>query len=307
MQATIQVQGLTKRYGRTTAVDNVTFGVRPGAVTGFIGPNGAGKSTTMRIILGLDAADGTVLINGTGYRALDDPLRAIGALLDANAVHPGRTARNHLRWLAYTNSIPAARVDEVLAQVGLSSVANKRVGGFSLGMRQRLGIAGALLGDPPIVMFDEPGNGLDPEGIIWIRTFMRELAAAGRTVFVSSHLMSELEDTADHLLIMGRGRLVADISMADLLTGASGDRIDVRTTQPTEAMAALANAGGEASTMTAGVVIVRGLTGDRVAAALGAAQVAFTEMRTHRASLEEAYLDLTKNVTEFSASPEVPA
>jgi ABC-2 type transport system ATP-binding protein len=304
MQPTIHVQGLTKRYGAATAVDDVTFAVRPGEVTAFIGPNGAGKSTTMRIILGLDAADGTVSINGARYRDLDDPLRTIGALLDANAVHPGRTARNHLRWLACTNSIPAARVDEVLAQVGLSAVAGKRVGGFSLGMRQRLGIAGALLGDPPILMLDEPGNGLDPEGVIWIRTFMRELAAAGRTVFVSSHLMSELEDTADHLLIMGRGRLVADVSMAELLAGASGGRIDVRTARPAEAMTALANAGGEASTLTTGVVTVRGLTGDRVAAALAAAQVTFTEMRAHQASLEEAYLDLTKNVTEFSASPE---
>jgi ABC-2 type transport system ATP-binding protein len=302
MQSTIEVNGLIKRYGQATAVDNVTFAVRPGEVTAFIGPNGAGKSTTMRIILGLDSADGTVLINGSAYRDLDDPLRVIGALLDANAVHPGRTARNHLRWLAYTNSIPAARVDAVLAQVGLSSVANKRVGGFSLGMRQRLGIAGALLGDPPILMFDEPGNGLDPEGVIWIRTFMRELAAAGRTVFVSSHLMSELEGTADHLLIMGRGRLVADISMAELLAGASGDRIDVRTPQPTEAMTALANAGGEASTLTTGVITVRGLAGDQVSAALAAGQVTFTEMRAHQASLEEAYLDLTRNVTEFSAS-----
>jgi ABC-2 type transport system ATP-binding protein len=304
MQPTIQAQGLTKRYGPTTAVDNVSFSVHPGEVTGFVGPNGAGKSTTMRIILGLDAADGTVLINGSRYRELADPLRAIGALLDANAVHPGRTARNHLRWLAYTNSIPATRADDVLAQVGLASVANKRVGGFSLGMRQRLGIAGALLGEPPILMFDEPGNGLDPEGIIWIRTFMRELAAAGRTVFVSSHLMSELEDTADHLLIMGRGRLVADTTVAELLAGASGDRIDVRTTQPTEAMTALANVGGEVSTLMTGVVTVRGLAGDRVAGTLAAAHVTFTELRSHRASLEEAYLDLTKNVTEFSTGPE---
>jgi len=307
MKPTIHVQGLTKCYGSTTAVDNVTFYVRPGEVTGFIGPNGAGKSTTMRIILGLDAAAGTVMINGERYHDLVDPLRTIGALLDANAIHPGRTARNHLRWLAYTNSIAATRVDEVLSQVGLSSVANKRAGGFSLGMRQRLGIAGALLGDPAILMFDEPGNGLDPEGIIWIRTFMRELAAQGRTVFVSSHLMSELEDTADHLLVMGRGRLVADTSMAQLLSNASGDRIDVRTTQPTEAMSVLANTGGEVSTLAPGTVTVRGLAGDQVAAALAAAQVSFTELRAHRASLEEAYLDLTKNVAEFTASPEVTA
>jgi ABC-2 type transport system ATP-binding protein len=307
MKPTIHVQGLTKRYGSTTAVDNVTFSVRPGEVTGFIGPNGAGKSTTMRIILGLDAAAGTVMINGERYHDLVDPLKTIGALLDANAIHPGRTARNHLRWLAYTNSIAATRVDKVLSQVGLSSVANKRAGGFSLGMRQRLGIAGALLGDPAILMFDEPGNGLDPEGIVWIRTLMRELAAEGRTVFVSSHLMSELEDTADHLLVMGRGRLVADTSVAELLSDASGDRIDVRTTQPTEAMSVLANTGGEVSTLATGTVTVRGLAGDQVAAALAAAQVSFTELRAHRASLEEAYLDLTKNVAEFTTSPEVTA
>jgi ABC-2 type transport system ATP-binding protein len=216
----IEVEGLTKHYGTTRAVDALSFTVRPGRVTGFVGPNGAGKSTTMRLILGLDAPDaGHALVGGRPCATLEHPLRTVGSLLDAGAVHPGLRARDHLLWQARSNGLPDERVPEVLALVGLESVARRRVGGFSLGMRQRLGIAGALLGDPPLLLFDEPVNGLDPEGIRWIRGLMRSLAAEGRTVLVSSHLMSELEDTADHLVVIGRGRLIADTSMRDLLAG----------------------------------------------------------------------------------------
>jgi len=213
----IEVRDLRKRYGRSLAVDGLSFTVRPGLVTGFVGPNGAGKSTTMRIILGLDAAtSGVALVGGRPYRTLHHPLRHVGALLDAGAVHPGRRARDHLLWIAYSNDIPARRVDEVLELVGLASVAQRRAGGFSLGMRQRLGIAGALLGDPPALLFDEPVNGLDPEGVHWVRGFLRGLAADGRAVLVSSHLMSELQDTADQLVVIGRGRLLADATVTEL-------------------------------------------------------------------------------------------
>jgi ABC-2 type transport system ATP-binding protein len=216
----IEVKGLTKRYGETVAVDDLSFTVQAGRVTGFVGPNGAGKSTTMRVILGLDAPDaGEALVDGRPYVTLDHPLRAVGALLEAGAVHPGLRARDHLRWLARSNEIAETRIDEVLDLVGLTSAAKRRVGGFSLGMRQRLGLAAALLGDPPLLLFDEPVNGLDPEGIRWIRGFMRGLAAEGRTVLVSSHLMSELEDTADHLVVIGRGRLIADADLDELRGG----------------------------------------------------------------------------------------
>jgi ABC-2 type transport system ATP-binding protein len=216
----IEVEDLTKHYGTTRAVDGLSFTVQPGRVTGFAGPNGAGKSTTMRLILGLDAPDaGRARIDGRPYAGLEHPLRTVGSLLDAGAVHPGLRARDHLLWQARSNGLPDTRVPELLALVGLESVARRRVGGFSLGMRQRLGIAGALLGDPPQLLFDEPVNGLDPEGIRWIRGFMRSLAAEGRTVLVSSHLMSELEDTADHLIVIGRGRLIADTPMRELLAG----------------------------------------------------------------------------------------
>jgi ABC-2 type transport system ATP-binding protein len=216
----IEVEGLTKRYGETVAVDDLSFPVEPGRVTGFIGPNGAGKSTTMRLILGLDAPDaGTALVAGRAYAGFEHPLREVGSLLDAGDVHPGLRARDHLLWQARSNGLPDTRVAEVLSLVGLGDVARRRVGGFSLGMRQRLGIAGALLGDPPVLLLDEPVNGLDPEGIHWIRGFLRELAAEGRTVLVSSHLMSELEDTADHLIVIGRGRLLADTPLRDLTQG----------------------------------------------------------------------------------------
>jgi ABC-2 type transport system ATP-binding protein len=214
----IEVTGLTKRYGDTLAVDELSFSVQPGRVTGFVGPNGAGKSTTMRLILGLDAPDaGSATLGGRPYATLAEPLRAVGALLDAGAVHPGLRGSDHLRWLARSNGLPDSRVRDVLELVGLTSAARRRAGGYSLGMRQRLGIAAALLGDPPLLLFDEPVNGLDPEGIRWIRGFMRGLAAEGRTVLVSSHLMSELENTADHLIVIGRGRLLADCSIGELL------------------------------------------------------------------------------------------
>src|ERR1700729_2036732 len=229
----IEARSLTKRYGSTAAVSNLSFTIRPGMVTGFLGPNGAGKTTTMRMILGLDyPTGGTVTIGGVPYARLAYPMREVGALLDARALHGGRTARSHLLSLAQTNDIPRRRVDEVLAVVGLSEVAGKRSKGFSLGMSQRLGLAAALLGDPQILMFDEPVNGLDPEGIIWIRTFMRSLAAEGRTVLVSSHLMSEMALTADHLLVIGRGQLIADMPMPELMARHSGDRVEVRPADP---------------------------------------------------------------------------
>ncbi|HKE50103.1 MAG TPA: ATP-binding cassette domain-containing protein, partial [Actinomycetes bacterium] len=243
MDALIEAHGLTKRFGRTTAVDDLSFSVRAGRVTGFVGPNGAGKSTTMRMILGLDRPDrGGALVGGMPYRRLRTPLREVGALLDASAVHPGRRAFHHLLWLAHSNGIPYTRVAEVLEQVGLAPVARGRVGRFSLGMRQRLGIAAALLGDPRILLLDEPVNGLDPEGVVWIRGFLRSLAAEGRAVFVASHLMSELEDTADHLIIIGRGRLIADTSVAELLGSASDGTVTIRTPYCAEIMAVLATA-----------------------------------------------------------------
>jgi ABC-2 type transport system ATP-binding protein len=225
-QATIEVNGLRKRFGPTLALDGMSFAVQPGRVTGFVGPNGAGKSTTMRVILGLDAADqGSALIGGRPYRGLRHPLHHVGALLDAAALQPGRTGRNHLLWLARSQGLTAGRVDAVLAQVGLQAAAARRkAGGYSLGMRQRLGIAAALLGDPPVLMLDEPVNGMDPEGIVWLRGFLRSLAAQGRAVLVSSHLMSELQDTADHLVVVGRGTVIADTSVTALLAAASGDR-----------------------------------------------------------------------------------
>jgi ABC-2 type transport system ATP-binding protein len=301
MEPSIEVRAVRKRYRSTTAVDGLSFTVRPGEVTGFIGPNGAGKSTTMRLILGLDAPDeGEALVGGKPYRSLRTPLAHVGALLDASAVHPGRRGRDHLLWLAHSNGIGKRRVDEVLDQVGLTSAARRRAGGYSLGMQQRLGIAAALLGDPPVLMFDEPVNGLDPDGIIWIRGLMKSLAAQGRVVFVSSHLMSELEDTADHLIVIGRGRMVADTSVAKLLAAASKDRVEVFTSQRAEAMTVLANAGATVTVTGAEVVVVEGVPGERVSALLNEAGVPFSELRRHRASLEEAYMELTRGTTEFN-------
>ncbi|GAA0900617.1 ABC transporter ATP-binding protein [Virgisporangium aurantiacum] len=301
MEPSIEVRALRKRFRSTVAVDGLSFTVRPGEVTGFVGPNGAGKSTTMRLILGLDSPDeGAALVGGKPYRSLRAPLTHVGALLDASALHPARKARDHLLWLAHSNGIPKRRVDEVLDQVGLASAARRRAGGFSLGMQQRLGIAAAMLGDPPVLMFDEPVNGLDPDGIVWIRELLRSLAAEGRVVLVSSHLMGELEDTADHVIVVGRGRLVADTSVARLLAAASKESVEVVTAQRADATSVLANAGATVTVAGVDTVTVDGLPGDRVAALLTEAAVPFSELRRHRATLEEAYMDLTRGAIEFA-------
>ncbi|MGW5275533.1 ABC transporter ATP-binding protein [Streptomyces sp. NPDC004044] len=309
MEATVEVTGLRKRYGPTTALDGMTFTVRPGQVTGFVGPNGAGKSTTMRVILGLDTADeGSALIGGQPYRNLRNPLNHIGALLDAAALQPGRTARNHLLWLAHSQGLGARRVDDVIEQAGLGPVAGRRTAGFSLGMRQRLGIAAALLGDPPVIMLDEPFNGLDPEGIVWMRDFQRALAAQGRAVLLSSHLMSELQDTADHLVVVGRGRVIADTSVRELIGTASGDRVTLRTSARSEAMTALAYAGATVAATDRDTLTVSGLAAEHVVTLLGESGVPFSEVSAHRATLEEAYMELTREAVEFrAATVEEPA
>ncbi|MEV4171822.1 ATP-binding cassette domain-containing protein [Nonomuraea sp. NPDC049709] len=300
MEATIEVSGLRKRFGGTTALDGMTFSVLPGQVTGFVGPNGAGKSTTMRVVLGLDAPDeGRALVGGRPYRSLRRPLSHVGALLDAAALQPSRTARNHLLWLAHSQGLGARRVDEVLEQVGLATAARRRAGGYSLGMRQRLGIAAALLGDPPVLMLDEPFNGLDPEGIVWIRGFLRSLAAEGRAVLVSSHLMSELQDTAGHLVVVGRGRVVADVGVDELITSASRDRVTLRTGARSAAMSALARAGATVAAGERDALVVSGLPAGEIVRLLGAESVPFSEVSAHRATLEEAYLDLTRDAVEF--------
>ena len=304
MEATIEVAGLRKRFGPTLALDGMSFAVQPGQVTGFVGPNGAGKSTTMRVILGLDAADeGTALIGGQRYRSLRHPLSHVGALLDAAALQPSRTARHHLLWLAHSQGLGQARVDEVIEQAGLQTAARRRAGGYSLGMRQRLGIAAALLGDPPVLMMDEPFNGMDPEGIIWMRGFLRALAAQGRAVLVSSHLMSELQDTADHLVVVGRGKVIADASVSALIAAASGDRVRLRTAARAEAMTVLAHAGAEVAATAPDVLTIKGLSSERTVAALTAHRVPFTEVSAHRATLEEAYMELTRGAVEFRAVP----
>jgi ABC-2 type transport system ATP-binding protein len=298
---TIVVDGLRKRFGPAVALDGMSFTVRPGQVTGFVGPNGAGKSTTMRVILGLDAADeGTALIGGRPYRSLSRPLCHVGSLLDAAALQPSRTARNHLLWLAHSQGLSARRVDEVLEQAGLSSVAKRRAGGFSLGMRQRLGIAAALLGDPAALMLDEPFNGMDPEGIFWMRRFLKDLAAEGRAVLVSSHLMSELQDTADHVVVAGRGRVIADASVAELLAAVADGRVSLRTTSPAAAEV-LASAGATVTATGPGTMTVAGLPAERVVAVLSGSGVPFSEVSAHRATLEEAYLELTRDAVEFRA------
>jgi ABC-2 type transport system ATP-binding protein len=303
MDATIEVRGLRKTYGSLVAVEELSFTVAPGQVTGFVGPNGAGKSTTMRMVLGLDAPDaGTALVCGRPYRDIPVPLTALGALLDAGAVHPGRRARDHLLWLAHYNGLPARRVDEVLELVGLTTVARRRAGGFSLGMRQRLGIAAALLGDPPVLMFDEPVNGLDPEGIVWIRGLLRRLAGEGRAILVSSHLMGELEGTADHLVVIGRGRLIADTTVRELLAAASGDRVMLRTPDRSGAMSVLANAGATVAATDRDRVTVSGLPSEQVVALLTQQGLPFSEVAAHRASLEEAYMELTRDTVEFSGA-----
>jgi ABC-2 type transport system ATP-binding protein len=298
---TVEIRDVVKHYGSTRAVDGLSFTVQPGRVTGFVGPNGAGKSTTLRIVLGLDTPDaGTALVGGRPYRSLRTPLREVGALLDAAAVHPGRSARNHLLWMARYTGLPSRRVDEVLETVGLAAVARRRAGGFSLGMRQRLGIAGALLGDPPVLLLDEPVNGLDPEGIRWIRGLLRSLAAEGRAVFVSSHLMGELQDSADHLVVIGHGRLIADTSVPDLLAAASGDRVLLRTSRRSDAMTLLARAGATVAAIDREALTVTGLPAERVVALLAGGGVPFSEVAQHRASLEEAYMELTRDAVDFA-------
>ncbi len=303
-ETTIEVAGLRKRFGATLALDGMTFTVQPGQVTGFVGPNGAGKSTTMRVILGLDAPEaGTALIGGRRYASLHRPLTAVGSLLDAAALQPSRTARNHLLWLAHSQGLPARRVDEVIEQAGLAGVARRRAGGYSLGMRQRLGIAAALLGDPAAVMLDEPFNGMDPEGIVWMRGFLRTLAAQGRAVLVSSHLMSELEDSADHLVVAGRGRVIADTTVAALVAAASGDRVTLRTAAAPDAAAALTAAGAGVTAGAAGQLTITGLPAEQVVAVLTGHAVPFAEVAAHRATLEQAYLELTKDEVEYRAEP----
>jgi ABC-2 type transport system ATP-binding protein len=304
MEATIEVSGLHKRFGPTLALDGMTFTVAPGQVTGFVGPNGAGKSTTMRAILGLDAPDdGSALIGGQPYRTLRHPLSHVGSLLDAAALQPSRTARNHLLWLAHSQGLTARRVDAVIEQAGLEKAARRKAGGYSLGMRQRLGIAAALLGDPPVLMFDEPFNGMDPEGIVWMRGFLRSLAGQGRAVLVSSHLMAELQDSADHLVVAGRGQVIADSTVAELIAAASGDRVSLRTSARPEAMTALADAGATIAATGRDTLTVSGLPAERIVAVLSGGGVPFSEVSAHRATLEEAYMELTRDAVEFRAVP----
>jgi len=302
----IEARSLTKRYGDKVAVDDLSFSVEPGKITGFLGPNGAGKTTTMRLILGLDRpTKGTVTVHGKNFGDLAQPMREVGALLDAKAVHGGRSAYNHLLCLAQTNNLPARRVGEVLDLVGLNEVARKRSGGFSLGMGQRLGIAGALLGDPAILMFDEPVNGLDPEGILWIRNLMKALAAEGRTVFVSSHLMSEMESTADHLLVIGRGRLIADCTVAEFIARNSVQTVRVRTPQADELRAAVALAGGHVAAAADGGFVVQGLAPDQIGDLAFERGIRLHELAQAHASLEEAFMELTASSVEFHAHADI--
>lgn len=302
MAVVIELTGLTKRYGEKVAVDHLTFTVRPGMVTGFLGPNGAGKSTTMRMLLGLDRpTDGDVRIDGKHYADLRDPLKYIGALLDAKAMHGGRSAYNHLLCLAQSNGIPRSRVTEVLETVGLTAVAKKRAKGFSMGMGQRLGIAGALLGDPEILMFDEPVNGLDPEGIHWIRTLMKSLASQGRTVFVSSHLMSEMALTADHLVVIGQGRLLADTSMAAFIRENSRSYVRLRSPQQERLRDVMHDAGITAVSAANGSLEVDGVTSEQLGDLAARHQLVLHELSPQQASLEEAFMRLTAESVEYHA------
>jgi ABC-2 type transport system ATP-binding protein len=296
----IEAQGLTKHYGEVTAVDGLSFEVRPGLVTGFLGPNGSGKSTTMRMVMGLDRPSaGSVTVDGRRYGDLPWPLREVGALLEAKAIHPGRSAYNHLWCLAQTNGIPRTRVDEVLDLVGLQAVARKRVGTFSLGMGQRLGIAAALLGDPGVLLFDEPINGLDPEGIRWVRTLLRGLAAEGRTVFVSSHLMSEMALTADHLVVIGRGHLIADLSVEEFIAQSSRRFVRVRSPQAAALTSVLEQAGGAVTAEPDGALTVTGLDPAAIGEAAAASGTVLHELSPQAASLEEAFMELTHDSVEY--------
>jgi ABC-2 type transport system ATP-binding protein len=302
----ITLSGLTKRYGGKLAVDHLTFDVRPGRVTGFLGPNGAGKSTTMRLILGLDAPDaGTVSVGGRPYRSLRRPLHEVGSLLEAAAIHPGRSARGHLLALARANGIGRRRVDEVLAVTGLDAVAGKRAGGFSLGMTQRLGVAAALLGDPGVLLLDEPVNGLDPEGVAWIRGLLRSLAAGGRTVLVSSHLMSEMENTADHLIVIGRGRLIADQPLPEFTRAAAAGHVQVRSPQHEQLARLLREVGAAAETSPDGSLTVTGATAADVGKLAARHGIELHELLTAKASLEEAFMKLTRDAVDYRPHQEI--
>jgi len=302
----IEAHGLTKRYGGTLAVDHLSFSVEPGKITGFLGPNGAGKTTTMRLILGLDRpTSGTVTVDGRAFSDLAWPMREVGALLDAKAVHGGRSAYNHLLCVAQTNNLPRRRIGEVLELVGLAEVASKRSKGFSLGMGQRLGIAAALLGDPKILMFDEPVNGLDPEGILWIRNLMKALAAEGRTVFVSSHLMSEMENTADHLIVIGRGRLISDCTTAEFIAANSQQSVRVRSPQASELAAVASAAGATIRDDDSGALVLLGMTAAQVGDLAFEHGIRIHELAPAHASLEQAFMELTASSVEFRAG--VPA
>ena len=297
----IELSDVTKRYGPTVAVDHLSFEVRPGEVTGFLGPNGAGKSTTMRMVVGLDApTSGRVTVDGHAYRDLRFPLRHVGALLEARAVHPGRSARDHLRWLADSNGVGRRRVEEVLELVGLAEVAHRRTGGFSLGMGQRLGIATALLGDPGTLLLDEPVNGLDPEGIQWIRQLLRSLAAEGRSILVSSHLMSEMAQTADRLVVVGRGRLIAEGSVEDVVRRSSSGYIRVDAAQPDRLRQLLTDRGADATAQEDGSLVVTGMKARDVGIVAAAEGIALYELSPHSASLEEAFFELTRDATDYT-------
>jgi ABC-2 type transport system ATP-binding protein len=304
----IEANGLVKRYGEKTAVHGLTFTVRPGIVTGFLGPNGSGKSTTMRMIVGLDAPSaGAVRVNGKLYAEHTTPLREVGIMLEARAVHTGRSAYNHLLALAATHGISRRRVDEVVDLVGLREVARKRVGGFSLGMGQRLGIASALLGDPQTVVLDEPVNGLDPEGVRWVRTLLRGLAAEGRTVFVSSHLMSEMALTAEHLIVIGRGEMIADTSVAEFIKRASNNTVRVRSPQAAQLRDLIAGPQVSVSSEQAGVLTVTGLEPDRIGIVAAENRITLFELAPQDASLEDAFMELTRDAVEYKASTDTDA
>jgi ABC-2 type transport system ATP-binding protein len=296
----IEVSGITKRYQDTVAVDDLSFEVRPGQVTGFLGPNGSGKSTTMRMIMGLDAPDaGSVKINGREYRDLALPLREVGALLEAKAIHPGRSAYNHLLYLARSNDIPRTRIDEVIEMVGLTTVAKRRAGKFSLGMGQRLGIAAALLGDPAVLLFDEPINGLDPEGILWVRNLLKRLASEGRTVFVSSHLMSEMALTADHLVVIGRGRLISTGTVSEFIAESSGQFVRVRSHRAGELARLLVAQEAQVVTEGDGALSVSGLSAADIGEIAGVSGIYLHELSPQMASLEEAFMELTRDSVEY--------
>ena len=299
----IEAQGLTKRYGSKTAVDNISFNVQPGKVTGFLGPNGAGKSTTMRMIVGLDRpTHGTVTVNGRPYDQHRDPLRQVGALLDAKAVHTGRSAYNHLLAMAATHGIGTSRVREVIEMTGLEAVAKKRVGGFSLGMGQRLGIASALLGNPHTLILDEPVNGLDPEGVVWVRNLVRYLASEGRTVFLSSHLMSEMALTADHIIVVGRGRILADAPVADIVARAAGTTVRVRSPQATRLVELMAGPGISVTSTAPQVFEITGSTSEAIGEVAAAAQLVLYELTPMTGSLEDAYMSLTQDSVEYHST-----